>query len=149
VPPPDRDRAALGVIVTERIAVVGGGIAGASAAYFLVEAAPDSEVVLLEAEEHLAMHTTGRSAALLLENDGTRSIRSLVRASVDFLRGPPEELVDIEPRIDAPVAQPTADRRPAKRGCVGVVEDPTRMVQEHPRRGVSCVLELTKPGLIS
>ena len=67
VPPPDRDGVALGVIVTERIAVVGGGIAGASAAYFLVEAAPDSEVVLLEAEEHLAMHTTGRSAALLLE----------------------------------------------------------------------------------
>ena len=100
VAPPDRDGTALGVTVTERIAVVGGGIAGASAAYFLVEAAPDSEVVLLEAEEHLAMHTTGRSAALLLENDGTRSIRSLVRASVDFLRGPPEELVD------APVVVP-------------------------------------------
>ncbi len=100
VPPLDRDGIPPGVGVTERIVVVGGGIAGASAAYFLVEAARDCEVVLLEAEEHLAMHTTGRSAALLLENDGTRSIRSLVRASVDFLRGPPEELVD------APVVVP-------------------------------------------
>lgn len=83
-----------------RIAVVGGGIAGASAAYHLARATPEVEVVLLEAESQLAMHTTGRSAALLLENDGTRSIRSLVQASVDFLRDPPEELVE------APIVTP-------------------------------------------
>lgn len=78
-----------------RIAVVGGGIAGASAAYYLASATPEVDVVLLEAESQLAVHTTGRSAALLLENDGTRSIRSLVQASVDFLRDPPEELVEV------------------------------------------------------
>ena len=75
--------------------MVGGGIAGASAAYLLADVIPDSEVVLLEAEKHLAMHTTGRSAALLLENYGTRSVRSLAQASVSFLHDPPEELVDV------------------------------------------------------
>ena len=81
--------------MTTRIAVVGGGIAGASAAFYLSKGDSDTEVILFEAEKHLAMHTTGRSAALLLENDGTQSIRSLVKASVEFLRNPPEDLTDV------------------------------------------------------
>ena len=77
-----------------RIAVVGGGIAGVSAAYHLVEAHPDAEVFLLEAEPVLAHHTTGRSAAILLENLTTRPNLILTRASVDFLRDTPTDLVD-------------------------------------------------------
>ncbi|SVA23265.1 uncharacterized protein METZ01_LOCUS76119 [marine metagenome] len=77
-----------------RIAVVGGGIAGVSAAYHLVEAHPDTEVFLLEAEPVLAHHTTGRSAAILLENLTTRPNLILTRASVDFLRDTPTDLVD-------------------------------------------------------
>ena len=51
-------------------------------------------VVYVEAEDQLGYHTTGRSAALLLENDGTESTRSIVQASVDFLLNPPEGLTE-------------------------------------------------------
>ena len=80
--------------VTTRVAVIGGGIAGVSAAHYLLEVRPDAHVLLLEMEANLAHHTTGRSAALLLENLGTSSVRALCAASLDFLRETPEDLVD-------------------------------------------------------
>jgi D-arginine dehydrogenase len=49
---------------TYDIAVIGGGISGISLAARL---APSARVVVLEAEEHLGTHATGRSAALLVE----------------------------------------------------------------------------------
>jgi D-arginine dehydrogenase len=81
-------------VAVDRIAVIGGGIAGASAAHQLAEANPDVDVLLLEAEPHLAYHTTGRSAALLLENYGTPANRALCAAGLPFLREPPDGLVD-------------------------------------------------------
>ncbi len=83
-----------GRVTGERIAVIGGGIAGVSAAYHLAEARPGAEVVLLEAEPVLAHHTTGRSAAMLIENYGTPPNRALCAASLGFFREPPEGLVD-------------------------------------------------------
>lgn len=77
-----------------RIAVIGGGIAGASAAYHLVEHPSRPQVVLLEAESQLAKHTTGRSAAQLIENYGARPVRPLTTASLGFLRDPPAEHCD-------------------------------------------------------
>lgn len=74
------------------VMVIGGGIAGASAAYFLVEKGAFSRVTLLEAEPQLGLHTTGRSAALLTENYGPLPVRPLTTASVDFLTNPPDEL---------------------------------------------------------
>ena len=74
-----------------RIVVIGGGIAGVSAAYFLAEHA---EVTLLERESALAYHTTGRSASTLFENYGVPSIRLLTKASRPFLESPPEGLTD-------------------------------------------------------
>jgi D-arginine dehydrogenase len=50
------------------VIVIGGGIAGATAAAHLAEGG--ARVVLLEAEDQLAHHTTGRSAAQYLENYG-------------------------------------------------------------------------------
>ena len=78
----------------KRIGVIGGGIAGASAAYHLLKADNSLDIILVEAEDQLGHHTTGRSAALLLENDGTQSTRSIVKASVDFLLNPPEGLTE-------------------------------------------------------
>ncbi len=74
-----------------RIAVIGGGIAGVSAAAALIGDPSEPEVVLLEAEGQLAHHTTGRSAAQLIENYGAGPVRPLTRASLDYFRQPPEE----------------------------------------------------------
>lgn len=74
-----------------RIAVIGGGIAGASAAFALIQHRQQPSVLLLEAESQLAMHTTGRSAAQLVENYGAAPIRPLTAASIEFLRHPPTD----------------------------------------------------------
>ncbi len=73
-----------------RIAVIGGGIAGVSAAAALVAHPSRPEVVLLEAEDQLARHTTGRSAAQLIENYGAGPVRPLTTASLPYFRSPPE-----------------------------------------------------------
>jgi D-arginine dehydrogenase len=65
--------------------VIGGGIAGISLAF---ELAADRTVVLLEAEPTLAFHTTGRSAATLIESYGNLPIRALTTASREFFTKP-------------------------------------------------------------
>ena len=70
-----------------RVAIVGGGIAGISAAWAL---ATEHEVVVFEGEAELATHTTGRSAATLSETSGHRVVCALARASRPFLETPPE-----------------------------------------------------------
>ena len=67
--------------------VIGGGIAGASIGY---ELSSDRSVCLLEMEDALAFHTTGRSAATFLEALGTDQIRGLTTGSRAFLENPPE-----------------------------------------------------------
>lgn len=70
------------------IIIIGAGIAGASAAYFL--ALGGANVVLLEREEQPGYHSTGRSAALFSETYGPTVIRRLSMASRAFLAQPPE-----------------------------------------------------------
>ena len=104
--------------------VVGGGIAGAAAGHFLSGAG--AQVVLLESEPVLAHHTTGRSAAVYLENYGTDPVRRLVLASRPFLDSPPEGLTEaalLAPRGLLDVGGPElADR-----------------IAEHAQRGASLV----------
>jgi len=71
--------------------VIGGGIAGASAAAHL---APHGRVTLLEMEASLALHTTGRSAALFTINYGGPGSRPLGVASQNFLENPPDGAAD-------------------------------------------------------
>jgi D-arginine dehydrogenase len=71
--------------------VIGGGIAGVSAAAHL---APHGSVTLLEMERSLAYHTTGRSAALYVANYGGEGARPLAHASRPFLEMPPEGSAD-------------------------------------------------------
>jgi len=66
--------------------IIGGGIAGASIAYWL---APHGRVVLLERESQPGYHSTGRSAAMFIESYGTAQVRALTRASRAFLAAPP------------------------------------------------------------
>lgn len=70
------------------ILVVGAGIAGTSAA---AELARTHRVLLLEGEDALGLHSTGRSAAVFSETYGNRAVRALTRASRDFLYHPPAE----------------------------------------------------------
>lgn len=72
--------------------IIGGGIAGASAAYFL--ARDGRRVVVLEREAQPGYHSTGRSAALFTENYGPRPIRALSIASRPFFENPPEGLAE-------------------------------------------------------
>lgn len=69
------------------VVVVGGGIAGVSAAAEL--AIEGADVVLIEAEGQLGHHTTGRSAALFSETFGNHVVRSLTVASRSFFHSPP------------------------------------------------------------
>lgn len=66
--------------------VVGGGIAGASAGYFL---AGFGSVTVLEMEAVPGYHSTGRSAALFSEYYGNSVVRALTAASKGFYRTPP------------------------------------------------------------
>ena len=58
--------------------VIGGGIAGVSIAY---ELAAHGSVLLVEAEQTLAVHTTGRSAAIYAPSYGAAVVRALTVAS--------------------------------------------------------------------
>ena len=77
-----------------RVVVIGGGIAGVSAAYHV--ASTGAQVVLIEQEAALAFHSTGRSAALYFENYGAQPNRALTRASRGFFDDPPAGLIDHE-----------------------------------------------------
>lgn len=68
------------------IIVIGAGMAGATAAAHL---APHGRVALLEAEEQAGYHTTGRSAAMWIENYGPPDVRALTRLSRAFYESPP------------------------------------------------------------
>jgi D-arginine dehydrogenase len=76
---------------TTDFVVIGGGIAGASAAFRL---AAYGSVLLLEAESHPGYHTTGRSAALYSERYKNPVIRGLATASGGLLFAPPDGFAD-------------------------------------------------------
>ncbi|QRM55001.1 FAD-dependent oxidoreductase [Sinorhizobium sp. BG8] len=69
------------------IAIIGGGIAGISLAYFL---APHRSVVVLEREEALGYHSTGRSAAEFTLRDNAPAVNTLAAISHPFMADPPE-----------------------------------------------------------
>ena len=66
------------------ILIIGGGIAGLSAGARL---APHATVTVLEAEEALAYHASGRSAALFEPNYGSPTVKGLNHGSADFYLG--------------------------------------------------------------
>ncbi|MEX0304720.1 MAG: NAD(P)/FAD-dependent oxidoreductase [Leisingera sp.] len=75
------------------IAIIGGGITGASVACFLQGR---RSVVLLEQEESLGYHSTGRSAAEFTLRFHSEAAGRLTRASAGFMMRPPEGFADVE-----------------------------------------------------
>ena len=68
------------------VLMVGAGMAGASAAYFL---APHRQVTVLEWESQPGYHATGRSAALYSETYGNATVRAITTAAKAFYWQPP------------------------------------------------------------
>lgn len=68
------------------VAIIGGGIAGASAACFLSSSA---KVALIEREEHFGYHSTGRSAGQFTVGLSAPTMRRMAQASRPFLEQPP------------------------------------------------------------
>lgn len=77
--------------------IVGGGIAGASLAWFLAEAGA-GDALLLERERAPGRHATGRSAAAWIDYDPDPELARFKRESLEFLRAPP---AGFAPLLDA------------------------------------------------
>jgi D-arginine dehydrogenase len=67
------------------VAIIGAGIAGAGLA---ADLAGDFDVVLIEQESRPGYHSTGRSAAIFIQNYGNQAIRALTRASSPLFSRP-------------------------------------------------------------
>ena len=78
---------------THEVVIVGAGIAGCSLAYFLAQGGL-GDVLLLERESSLAVHSTGRSAATLSRIDSIETLEQILIASAPFLQSPPEGFCD-------------------------------------------------------
>jgi D-arginine dehydrogenase len=72
------------------VVIIGGGIAGASLAYFLTRRGV-TDVVLLEQESQPGFHATGRSAASVVEWDPVPALQELKVQGAAFLREPPAD----------------------------------------------------------
>ncbi|MEM7751920.1 MAG: FAD-dependent oxidoreductase, partial [Pseudomonadota bacterium] len=75
-----------------RVAIIGGGVAGLSAAAAL--ARDGHEVIVFETEANLGYHASGRSAAMFEENYGNATVRALNRVTAPVL----EEMGVFSPR---------------------------------------------------
>lgn len=71
--------------------VIGAGIAGATCAAHL---ASDQTIALIEAEEVAGYHSTGRSAAIWIQNYGPPDVQTLTGLSRAFFENPPEGFTD-------------------------------------------------------
>ena len=130
-----------------RIAIIGGGMAGASAAYALAMARGDgSGVQILEAENQPGYHSTGRSAAMFLESYGPPPINALTRASRAFLESPPPGFAD------APLLTPRPVMLVAAHDDVHAFEQELArhpMLEEISRDNAQALIPLLRPAPIA
>jgi D-arginine dehydrogenase len=73
------------------VIVIGAGMAGATCA---AQLSADLKVALIEAEEAAGYHTTGRSAALWIQNYGPPDVQALTGMSRAFFEAPPPGFTD-------------------------------------------------------
>jgi D-arginine dehydrogenase len=92
------------------VVVIGGGIAGASAAY---ELAAKRKVTLVERESVCGYHTTGRSAAMFTEAWEMGLPGLLTAASREFMESPPTGFADVPLLTPLPVLMVATDDQAA------------------------------------
>ncbi len=126
---------------TTDIVVIGGGIAGISAAAALADHA---DVTVLEAEQQLGHHATGRSAAVFILNYGNTTLRALNALAYPALAG--ELLGDsvLSPRGELLVA--TSESLPALERYLDGSEGVERITPEDARKMVPV---LRREGLVA
>jgi len=73
-------------VIRAEIIVIGGGIAGISAAARAAEAG--AKTIVLEREPHIGTHSTARSAAVFIANYGNKTLRAINAASGPILVAP-------------------------------------------------------------
>ena len=116
------------------IVVIGAGMAGATATAHL---SAERRVALIETEETAGYHTTGRSAAMWIQNYGPPDVRTLSRLSRPFFETPPLGFTDVPlmrrrpmlllateaqlPDLDAALADGSGLRRIAASAAVSMV----------------------------
>lgn len=126
--------------------VIGGGIAGAGAAY---ELAGQGSVVLLERETTPGYHTTGRSAAMYLENYGEPLVRALASCSRGFLADPPEGFAGhsmLTPRGVLYIAR--EDQRAALEALLAADRDGATTLEEVDAARVRAMIPVLRPGYV-
>jgi D-arginine dehydrogenase len=106
----------------QHIVVIGGGIAGISAAAFLSNHA---DVTVLDMESSLTYHTTGRSAAIFARAYGSPATRALTRASERFLDNAADGAAD------GPLLSPRGIVLVAREDQLGALRDERATAMEH------------------
>src|SRR5690348_16574684 len=133
-------------MTTTDFLIIGGGMAGASAGYFLAER---GRVYLLEREDAPGYHTTGRSAAMYTKSYGAPVVRALAQASGDFFHHPPAGFSEsplMQPRGFLTVAPPGQESRLEESSAQALREVPTmRMVD---RKATLTLCPLLRPEIV-
>lgn len=121
---------------TSDILVLGGGIAGLSAA---AELSKDAKVVVLEAEEQIGFHSSGRSATMVHYALGDSLVRSLTFASRSFFDNPPAHFSEVPLGHSMPVL---IHARDDERAALDALEAEISLFAEVERLDVRGVHEL-------
>jgi D-arginine dehydrogenase len=123
-------------VSVREILVIGGGIAGLSAAAALSKHA---RVTVLEAEEQVGYHSSGRSATMLHYALGDRLVRTLTLASRAFFDDPPADFSDAPLGHRMPVL---VHAREDERGALDALEAELLLFAELERLDAQGVHEL-------
>jgi D-arginine dehydrogenase len=132
------------VAIASDIIVIGGGIAGLSAA---AELSRDCKVVVLEAEEQVGFHASGRSATMLHYALGDTLIRALTLASRNFFETPPEGFSEVPLGRRMPVLVFARDDERAALEALADEIAPFASLDRLDERGIAQLCPLLKTGI--